>query len=201
MTIKGVISGTTISQRQVGKLSELLASSGFIPPDDDWLLVRLQDIVFRYEELAERLDPKLVAERTSRFAEYREAIITTDRLLDVWADGMTSPRLNPEVVTNQGVWDEMPVRHLNSDEELASALMPPEFSQADIDVAKRVHAHLAELFDSVHRSYLEGRRVTNEHRERIATVQGFVRLWCQAMKIPQSDIRISASTGSPAMNS
>ncbi|MER9352857.1 hypothetical protein NKI61_06085 [Mesorhizobium sp. M0514] len=91
MTIKGVISGTTISQRQVDKLSELLASSGFIPPDDDWLLVRLQDIVFRYEELAERLDPKLVAERTSRFAEYREAIITTDRLLDVWADGMTSP--------------------------------------------------------------------------------------------------------------
>ncbi|ESY36598.1 hypothetical protein NKI46_09935 [Mesorhizobium sp. M0615] len=85
-----------------------------------------------------------------------------------------------------------------SEEELNACLVPAEFTEGDVEIAKRVlHRLLASvtaMADGMEK-WLEGRPTKNEQPEIDGLIRGLARLWCAAFKVPIAHIRYR---GAPA---
>lgn len=189
-----------LSDENVDVLRDKLARAGFTEPHDGWIANRLQDISFEFARHQERRDAGGLAAKIKNAGADLEAVKRTIDYLAWWRDHLTAERMadNPYIA---GAWDPPPASP--TAEEVAAYLTQPEWTVDEIETADRVLQALAHLASGIH-GYHIGNRVMSpvrkEKPEIDVVIGGLVRMWCQAMAIPETDIKISASAGSPAMN-
>jgi hypothetical protein len=189
-------------QKDIDLLKGILAESGFSEPSPDWIAVRLQDIAWSYEQHLKRRDTSTLTARIDYAGEELDAIKRTFNFLERWADVLTSEGVREDSPFGFGAWDDEPPRPASA-EDVAAYLVDADFTEEEVETTRRVLTALAAHAAAVHGYHIgnhAARPIKNQHPEITSVIGGLVRMWCQAMKIPERDIKISASSGSQAMN-
>lgn len=192
-----------LTDKQIASLYEHLAAGGFQPPVREWLEVRLQEIHFDLERIRWQRDGGSVAEAADTWQEAGSALGLTLRLVRHWHDDLTAERLSPDVDMTAGdAW------HYNKAEpikesDLARYMVPAEFSEDEIGTCLRVLAAVRKRTEQTrdyHRQTFATRPERKEKPEMWAVIGGLSRIWCQAMRIEESDLVLSLSDGNAAVN-
>lgn len=191
------------TQQDIDRLLQLLKSSGFEEPFAEWLTLRVQSIGFSHEEHMRRRDTNALTSSVDYAREQVESVWHTMQLLDRWSDVLTGEKISDDPRWGDGgAWSTVEPAAI-SEEEFSTYILPSDFTEIEVETARRILYNLAKSATAVYKDQVaryEARPVKNERPEVTAVIGGFARIWCQAMRIPESDIAISSSAGSPAMN-
>lgn len=189
---------TPITANQITDLASILAEHGFEPPYKAWLEIRLHRLGWQFDVSLARRDVANLTEDLQYFEDLATGIKKTKSAIDRYSDYLLANKIHssPDWTTD----NEWQV-HENID-DLEVRILPPEFTLPEIMTTKRVLSYIEDIVSgslSFHRENFSRRPARNERPELNVVIGGIVRIWCQAMNIPEKDIKISASAGSPAM--
>ncbi|MER9524132.1 hypothetical protein NKI96_11155 [Mesorhizobium sp. M0292] len=185
----------------MGMLLNMLEERGFVEPGPNWLMTRLHAIDWDHEQAVRRRDVSTLEAVKDQAHEDFYGIRTTIHFLNRWEYDLTAVGLRDDAPFFDDAWDSTPYNVTMEDLEKWS--VPPEFSEEEIQATRRVLSALVQRSGDLLKYHVQNhasRPVKNEQPEITVVIGGLVRLWCQAMKIAEHDIKLSASSGSAAMN-
>ncbi|MER9316968.1 hypothetical protein NKI31_15925 [Mesorhizobium sp. M0659] len=162
------------SERAEREILSMLESQGFSMPHGDWLRTKLHDIANTFHWPAERRKKDTDQGTVDEWKRLQEAVSSTVQYSD-------SQKLELSTATEFGAgvrvpdsWDDAAPVPM-SEEELNACLVPAEFTEGDVEIAKRVlHRLLASvtaIADGMEK-WLEGRPTKNEQPEIDGLIRG-----------------------------
>ena len=189
---------TRLRDKQIARLVQILDENG-AAKRPAWVAGWLENIEARYEQNLRLRDGKALEHKATLAENSLDSIERVILILDAWKDELPLWKPRHDLIPNNGTEsdDLVPM----SPERFAA--FHGYFTEDEYDAALRILFKLK----SIATAHLDHRMVDrmirpmkNEKPEDNDLVADFIRMWCDAMQISESEIKISKSEGSPAMN-